>query len=246
MLSGRSGGGRDHKVSGPGLEGVQTSFSTRHGQPHVPSYPHPPMYFPYPMAPSMFPSSGGGDARNRIGLSSHPYFSHLPRLGYSSTLPPPPLHPTDGGGGGHYPRPGRPWWTVPPFPPPSHLHHPHHSHPPPNDNDRHLTYQDEHPPPPMQQPELTTTASEFVTTSTVPRTTSRNAYTQQRMSILRKQQQKEQASKSPREQNLSMSNSVLKSTAMGVSQKMKLLSMTEDIVDDNKEGVQILEGAKFA
>lgn len=100
----------------------------------------------------------------------------------------------------------------------------------------------------MQQPELTTTTSEFVTTSTstVPRTTSRNAYTQQRMSILRKQQQKEQASKSPREQNLSMSDSVLKPNAMCVSQKMKLLSMNEDVVDDNKEGVQRLEGAKFA
>lgn len=174
----------------------------------MPAYPpHPPMYFPYPMAPSMFTSSGGGDTRNRIGMSSHPFFSHLPRLGYSSAhlhLPPPPLHHSDGGGGGHYPRPGRPWWTVPPFPPPSHLHHPHHNHPPPNDNDR--PFQDQHPPPSVQQtPQVTTSASEHVstaTTSPVPRTTSRNAYTQQRLSILRKQQQKEQVARTIKEQDI--------------------------------------------
>ena len=235
ILSGRPGS-RDHRIAGPST-GAESSFASR----NIPSYsPHPSMYFPYPMAHSMFSGTGTGDARNRIGLSSHPYFSHLPRLGYSSSqphLPPPPLPHMDGGGGGHYPRPGRPWWTVPPFPPPSHLHHPHHSHPPPNDdrlNDRPNSFQDNHPPISTQQ---TIPVSEPVssTTSSVPRTTSRNAYTQQRLSILRKQQQKEQTSKNSKEQEYF---SVLKSTTEAVSKNENLESTILNVNSSEDKGTQ--------
>lgn len=269
-LSGRPGGSRDHKslASGSGShggEGSQGSFS-RHGQPHVPSYP-PPMYFPYPMGPSMFTSAGGGDARSRIGLQSHPYFSHLPRLGYSSAqphLPPPSLLHSDGGGGGHY-RPGRPWWTVPPFPPPSHLHHPHHSHPPPMDSNYHepASVQEQHPPPSSQHTSVTTAGHENMATSTttsVPRTSSRNAYSQQRISILKKQQQhKEQASKSAREQdktNLYMTTSALNSLRIDESPKVNrmnkssegasLLVLSKSDVSKEDEGVHKLEVTKLS
>lgn len=232
VLSGRPGS-RDLKSlsSGSGGESSQGSFS-RHGQPHVPSYP-PPMYFPYPMGPSVFTTAGGADARSRMGLHSHPYFSNLPRLGYSSApphLPPPSLLHSDGGGGGQYPRPGRPWWTVPPFPPPSHLHHPHHSHPPPVDSHE---SQEQQPPPSSQHVSVTTTGHEMMPTTTatsVPRTSSRNAYSQQRLSILKKQQQqKEQASKSAKEKdkmNLFVTTTnALKS--LGIDESSRVARMTK-------------------
>ena len=254
VLCGRSGSSRDHQKShaGSGVPsgGGHASFSSRHGQHNMPSYPTPAMYFPYTMPPSMFTSTGGGDARNRIGLPSHPYFTHLPRLGYSAAnphLPPPSLHHTDGGGGGHFPRLGRPWWTVPPFPPPSHLHHPH-NHPPPNDS-RPFSIEVQHPSTTTQQTPVTSITSEAVpatTTSSVPRTTSRNAYTQQRLSILKKQQQKEQASK----KNLYF-NSALKQAIPDVAPKVKMIAKNPDLdIATHKEikeekGVQQMD-AKFS
>lgn len=260
VLSGRPGGSRDHKTltsgSGPSSgEGTHGSYSSRH-QPHVPSYPPPPpMYFPYPMAPSMF-TSAGGDARS---ISSHPYFSHLPRLGYSPAplhLPPPSLHHIDGGGDGHYPRPGRPWWTVPPIPPPSHLHHPHHSHPPPTDSNYHrpISIQEQQPPPSSQETLTTTVLPEASTTSSVPRTSSRNAYSQQRLSILKKQQQqKEHASKNAMEQdkNQFVSSNSLKLITTGVSSKLKLGSEGDNVTEEENnskedKGVQKMEIAKMS
>lgn len=261
VLSIRSGGSRDHKSlsSGPAGDGSQGSYSARHGQAHVPSYP--PVYFPYPMAPSMFASAGGADARSRIGLHSHPYFSHLPRLGYSTPHPhlPPPLLHSDGGGGGHYPRPGRPWWTVPPFPPPSHLHHPHHGHPPPNESDSYkpISTQEQQPPPSQLNSVVTTGHDNMAsTTASVPRTSSRNAYSQQRLSILKKQQQqKEQASKNAREndrKNLYVTTSGLKSLSTDESPRTMQLtkssegtSLYKDDTLKEEEGVSRLEVAKL-
>lgn len=184
-------------------EGGQASFSSRHNQPHVPPFPPHPMYFayPHPMATSIFTNTGSGDNRSQMGISSHPFFTHLPRLGYSSHAPPaPPLHHMEGGGGGPYPRPGRPWWTVPPFPPPSHLHHPHHNHPPPDDNYTEPVSIQDHHPSSHNTPPITSSAQ--TTTTSIPRTSSRNAYSQQRLSILKKhQQQKEQASKIKDQEN---------------------------------------------
>ena len=243
VLSGRSGSGREHRVVGPGSggDGSQASFSSRHGHPHMHSYPPHPMYFtyPHPMTHSMFPSAGGGDARNRIGISSHPFFSHLPRLGYSPSHPhlqPPPIHHTDGGGGGPYPRLGRPWWTVPPFPPPSHLHHPHHSHPPPSDNV--LDSNQDHSPLSSHSTTSVPESAVNTITSSVPRTSSRNAYSQQRLSILKKQQhQKEQASKTDKGQvsdvhigskNLSLQNNTAKPVSTDSSQRVKLILKTKE------------------
>lgn len=214
----RSGGIRGdlkHVVSaghGPGSMSGSGPFSTAKGHPHMAPYPPHPMYFPYPhsMPHSLFPgASGSGDSRNRMGgMSAHPFFTHPPRLGYSSPthphLLPPPLHPMSGGGGGPYPRPGRPWWTVPPFPPPSHLHHhPHysHDHPPPGGNihEYNSVQEDNSSPCAAQIDPAASSGSESPSVpakSVVPRTSSRNAYSQQRQSILKKQQlQKEQALK---------------------------------------------------
>ncbi len=63
------------------------------------------------------------------------------------------------------------------------------------------------------------------TTSSVPRTTSRNAYTQQRLSILKKQQQKEQASK----KSLYFSNNTLKSTNPDVSPTVKVITKNAEV-----------------
>lgn len=241
VLCGRPGSGRDHLKTHAGVPSGHASFSSRHGQQGMPSYPNPAMYFPYTMPPSMFSSAGGGDARTRIGVPSHPYFTHLPRLGYSSAnppLPPPSLHHTDGGEGGHFPRLGRPWWTVPPFPPPSHLHHPHHSHPPPNDSSSPFSSEVQHPSTSTQDTPETAATPEVVhasTTSSVPRTTSRNAYTQQRLSILKKHQQKEQASKK------TLLNSALKTTIPDVVPKVKDL----DYEVSEQKGVRQIE-AKFS
>ena len=78
------------------------------------------------------------------------------------------------------------------------------------------------------------------TTSSVPRTTSRNAYTQQRLSILKKQQQKAQAS------------NALKSIP-DVAPKVKMIAKNPDLdIASHKEieekGVQQMDsnfGSKF-
>lgn len=230
LTGGRSGGIRgDHKHMGSsvhvpismGGSSVPAPYSTSKGHPHMSAYPpmHP-MYFPpysHSMSHSVYPgAAGSGDSRNQMGgMSTHPFFTHPPRLGYSSPqhphLLPQPLHPMSGGGGGPYSRPGRPWWTVPSFPPPSHLHHhPHHSpsHPPlPTGNYHdHNMVQEEHLAPSTSQLDH---ASPSVTESSIapaksaaPRTNSRNAYSQQRQTLLKKQQQqKEQSFKTGKKQD---------------------------------------------
>ena len=228
LTGGRSGGIRgDHKHMGSSVHGpismggssIPPPFSAAKGHPHMSPYPIHPMYFPpygHSMPHSMYPgTSGSGDSRNQMGgMSTHPFFTHPPRLGYSSPphLLPQPLHPMSGGsGGGPYSRPGRPWWTVPSFPPPSHLHlHPQHSsshhHPPGVNYHDHELVQDEHISPsasPLDQTDPSETESSVLSaTLAAPRTNSRNAYSQQRQTLLKKQQQqKEQSLKNGKKQD---------------------------------------------
>lgn len=85
------------------------------------------------------------------------------------------------------------------------------------------------------------------TTSSVPRTTSRNAYTQQRLSILRKQQQKEQASRSAKEQEKQDNKHLLMGnhTASSSVKVHKAEDMQNVVEDKEGKGVRNEDSAKL-